>query len=66
LAARVAAAVWLVANAAAAQGGGEGNAAASRPGAPRELGRIKWSRDFETTRRSSIKPILLLFQEVPG
>lgn len=36
---------------------------------PRELGRIDWERDFpaarEAAKRSS-KPILLLFQEVPG
>ena len=37
--------------------------------APVELGTVKWSRDFDTslkTVKSSGKPMLLLFQEVPG
>jgi len=36
---------------------------------PVELGRIEWRRDFDAARaeaRRSDKPILLLFQEVPG
>lgn len=37
--------------------------------APAELGRVKWSRDFEAALREGEKgrkPILVLFQEVPG
>jgi hypothetical protein len=36
---------------------------------PIELGRIDWERDFDTAQRratASHKPLLLLFQEVPG
>lgn len=36
---------------------------------PIELGLVKWERNFETakkTARAADKPILLLFQEVPG
>jgi hypothetical protein len=36
---------------------------------PPELGRIDWSRDFDaaaTSAKKESKPILLLFQEVPG
>ena len=38
-------------------------------GAPVEVGEVRWGRDFEAARRSSVgsgKPILTLFQEVPG
>lgn len=36
---------------------------------PEELGRVAWEREFEKARAASKrsgKPILLLFQEVPG
>ena len=36
---------------------------------PEELGKVKWLRNFETAQRlakSTDKPILVLFQEVPG
>jgi len=36
---------------------------------PVELGTVKWSRDYEASLKSigsSGKPMLLLFQEVPG
>ncbi|MEM7163956.1 MAG: hypothetical protein AAF581_00745 [Planctomycetota bacterium] len=36
---------------------------------PVELGKVAWERDYEkgvATARKSGKPILLLFQEVPG
>jgi len=36
---------------------------------PVELGTVKWSRDYDTALKtvgSSGKPMLLLFQEVPG
>ncbi len=39
------------------------------PDAPVELGRVAWERDFDrATARAEReqKPILLLFQEVPG
>jgi len=43
---------------------------ASPPEDPRpELGSVKWQRDFEAAKKSSQasgKPLLLLFQEVPG
>lgn len=38
-------------------------------GAPVEVGAVRWGRDFEAARRASAgsgKPILALFQEVPG
>jgi hypothetical protein len=41
----------------------------SSPSNPVELGRVKWHRDFEAAARQARetgKPILLLFQEVPG
>lgn len=37
--------------------------------APVELGRVAWSRDHEAafaSARTSGKPVLVLFQEVPG
>jgi len=36
---------------------------------PRELGDIAWLRDFEAAKKAATKvdkPLLLLFQEVPG
>jgi len=36
---------------------------------PVELGQVKWGRDFErglVQAKQSAKPVLLLFQEVPG
>lgn len=36
---------------------------------PVEIGMVKWGRDFETAKKTSAatgKPMLLLFQEVPG
>ena len=36
---------------------------------PRELGKVKWLRNFDEAKKASArtgKPILLLFQEVPG
>ena len=36
---------------------------------PVELGTVKWGRDFEAAQRlarSGTKPLLVLFQEVPG
>ena len=36
---------------------------------PRELGKVAWERDFESAKEKAAaagKPILLLFQEVPG
>jgi len=41
----------------------------SSPSNPVELGRVKWHRDFDDAAkraRQTGKPILLLFQEVPG
>lgn len=42
---------------------------ASQDPAPVELGRVAWLRDHEAAfaaARGSGKPVLLLFQEVPG
>ena len=36
---------------------------------PKELGQVKWLRNFDEAKKVSAqtgKPILLLFQEVPG
>ena len=36
---------------------------------PEELGRVSWRRDFDAAlaeAREASKPVLLLFQEVPG
>ena len=36
---------------------------------PAELGRVHWLRDFDSAQKeaaSSKKPMLLLFQEIPG
>jgi hypothetical protein len=46
-----------------------GNAAAPPSRNPPELGRVNWSRDLDAALKSSgqsNKPILLLFQEIPG
>lgn len=37
--------------------------------APVELGKVNWNRDYEATlaaAKESQKPVLILFQEVPG
>jgi hypothetical protein len=37
--------------------------------APIELGKVKWSRDYDATLATAVeseKPVLILFQEVPG
>ncbi len=40
---------------------------ATRPVAtPPEYGRVKFSRDLDATRKDASRPILVLFQEVPG
>jgi len=57
--------------AASVQPSGDGRAASATPQAdtPIELGLVKWERNFETakkTAKTADKPILLLFQEVPG
>ena len=42
---------------------------ATPTGDPVEIGRVKWNLDFDrATRltRDSAKPMLLLFQEIPG
>ena len=39
------------------------------PAAPPELGKVEWSRDLDAAYAESSKsgrPVLLLFQEVPG
>ncbi len=39
------------------------------PGNPVELGKVNWSRDFDRSKASAAtsgKPLLILFQEVPG
>ena len=39
------------------------------PDQPVELGRVEWGRDLEVgldTAESAQKPVLLLFQEIPG
>ena len=36
---------------------------------PVELGRVAWGRNYDdavATSRSSLKPLLVLFQEIPG
>jgi len=50
---------------------GPGNSPASKPGAnrPRELGNIDWVRGFDAAVKKAEaenKPVLVLFQEVPG
>jgi hypothetical protein len=45
------------------------NPALQSPPAPVELGRVAWQRDHEAAfqaAREAHKPVLLLFQEVPG
>ncbi|MDA7921345.1 hypothetical protein N9B73_06275 [Verrucomicrobiales bacterium] len=37
--------------------------------APVELGKVKWGRDYEVALAASVesrRPVLILFQEVPG
>ncbi|MEN8716428.1 MAG: hypothetical protein ABF384_16055 [Verrucomicrobiales bacterium] len=41
----------------------------AEPSQPVELGTVKWSRDLDATlatSKKSGKPVMLLFQEVPG
>ena len=43
--------------------------ASTRPDQPVELGMVEWGRDLEAgldTAESADKPVLLLFQEIPG
>jgi hypothetical protein len=43
--------------------------AVAQGAAPAEFGAIRWQRDFAAARASAAqrqKPVLLLFQEVPG
>jgi len=43
--------------------------AAQEASAPRELGAVRWQRAFEpalASAKAAGKPVMLLFQEVPG
>jgi hypothetical protein len=65
--------LWTMVQAAGGAGGDAVGAArageVSASETPRELGRVRWERDYDRAQATSVatdKPIFLLFQEVPG